>query len=65
MEGTKIIQLSKRGSVRVAKTRLGKTVDVKSAGGTWVTMASELNGDSMQLWFEHYSGEEYKGVNNE
>jgi len=56
---TKVIKVGKRGYTRITKTIVsGLTVDILTSNrGIWVTMATELNGDNIKTWFEHYSGE--------
>lgn len=56
----KVLQVSSNGSVRLADYGgFGRAIDILSTGKkVWVTMALEKQGDTMAVWFKHYSGEE-------
>jgi len=59
----KVLRVSSSGNVRLADYGpFGRSVDILSTGKkSWVTMALEKQGDTMSVWFKHYSGEELEG----
>ena len=55
---SQLIQISPDGKTRIMKTGIGLTVDVLCEGdGRWVTMATEIEGQDVSVWYTRYAGE--------